>query len=66
MVYLFAAIGVVTIAVLLWRVVGEDRVEATAPRRTPVAPDDDPEFLRRLGEQNKRDDGGTGRNRPPS
>ncbi|MGH3620454.1 MAG: hypothetical protein ACRDQ5_01505 [Sciscionella sp.] len=65
MLYLFAAVGVVTIAVLLWRMLGEERVGATAPR-TPTAPDDDPEFLRRLAEENKRDDGDQGRGRSPS
>ncbi|MEU5691489.1 hypothetical protein [Actinosynnema sp. NPDC020468] len=53
MLYLLAVIGALTIAVLLWRAFGPDRVE-TAPSRRIVAPDDDPEFLRKLGEQSKK------------
>ncbi|GAA3889336.1 hypothetical protein GCM10022243_62680 [Saccharothrix violaceirubra] len=52
MLYLLAVIGALTIAVLLWRAFGPDRVE-TAPTRF-VAPDDDPEFLRKLGEQSRK------------
>jgi hypothetical protein len=53
MLYVLALIGALTIAVLLWRAFGPDRVE-TAPSRRVVAPDDDPEFLRKLGEQSKK------------
>lgn len=60
MLYLFAAIGVVTIAVLLWRMLGDNKVASTTPRLHPVAPDDDPEFLRKLGEQNRRRGGESG------
>ncbi|GAB3586472.1 hypothetical protein GCM10027445_65300 [Amycolatopsis endophytica] len=49
MIYLLAAIGALTIAVLLWRAFGPERVGVAS--RTPVAPDDDPDFLRKLGEQ---------------
>jgi hypothetical protein len=59
MLYLLAAIGVVTVAVLLWRALSPDRVGVGARRRI-VAPDDDPDFLRRLGEQNNRTDEGDG------
>jgi hypothetical protein len=54
--YLLAAVGVATIAVLLWRAFGPARV-ARVPAR--VAPDDDPEFLRQLAERtkNERTDG---------
>ncbi|WP_433274998.1 hypothetical protein ACQPZF_39720 [Actinosynnema sp. CS-041913] len=55
MLYVLALVGALTIAVLLWRAFGPDRVE-TAPSRRVVAPDDDPEFLRKLGEQKKRPD----------
>jgi len=55
MVYLLAAIGALTIAVLLWRAFGPERVGVPS-RRPPVAPDDDPEFLRQLGEQHRKDD----------
>jgi hypothetical protein len=53
MLYLLAVIGALTIAVLLWRAFGPNRVE-TAPSRRIVAPDDDPDFLRKLGEQRKK------------
>lgn len=53
MVYLLAAVGLVTIAVLLWRALAPDRIAVGARRRT-IAPDDDPDFLRRLGEQLRR------------
>ena len=63
MLYLLAAIGVVTVAVLLWRALSPDRVDVGARRRI-VAPDDDPDFLRRLGEQNNRPDEGDSPERP--
>jgi hypothetical protein len=53
MLYLLAVIGALTIAVLLWRAFGPNRVD-TAPSRRIVAPDDDPVFLRKLGEQRKK------------
>ncbi|MGM1064350.1 hypothetical protein [Saccharothrix sp. Mg75] len=53
MLYLLAVVGALTIAVLLWRSFGPDRVD-TAPSRRFVAPDDDPDFLRKLGEQRKK------------
>ncbi|CCH35282.1 hypothetical protein ABZ816_11810 [Actinosynnema sp. NPDC047251] len=53
MLYVLALIGALTIAVLLWRAFGPDRVD-TAPSRRVIAPDDDPEFLRKLGEQSKK------------
>ncbi len=63
MLYLLAAIGVVTVAVMLWRVLSPDRVGVGARRHT-VGPDDDPDFLRRLGEQNNRPDEGEPPERP--
>ncbi|GGP57174.1 hypothetical protein [Saccharothrix coeruleofusca] len=53
MLYVLAVIGALTIAVLLWRAFGPDRV-GTAPSGRFVAPDDDPEFLRKLSEQRKQ------------
>ncbi|WP_147455296.1 hypothetical protein [Saccharothrix australiensis] len=53
MLYVFALIGALTIAVLLWRAFGPDRIDTAAGRRV-IAPDDDPEFLRKLGEQSKK------------
>jgi hypothetical protein len=59
MLYVFAAIGALTVAFLLWRAFGPEKLE-TAPHRPVVAPDDDPDFLRKLGEQRKkRPDEGT-------
>lgn len=55
MIYLLAAIGALTIAVLLWRAFAPERV-GVASRRIPVAPDDDPDFLRQLSEQQRRTD----------
>jgi hypothetical protein len=60
MLFVLAAIGVVTIAVLLWRAFGvpanETTPRSTRPRRV-TAPDDDPEFLRSL-DKRKPEDGG--------
>ncbi|ACU40507.1 hypothetical protein KCV87_22435 [Actinosynnema pretiosum subsp. pretiosum] len=53
MLYVLALIGALTIAVLLWRAFGSARPESVATRRF-VAPDDDPEFLRKLGEQQSK------------
>ncbi|WP_020668574.1 hypothetical protein [Amycolatopsis nigrescens] len=52
MIYLLAAIGALTIAVLLWRAFGAERV-GVPTRQAPIAPDDDPDFLRKLGEQQR-------------
>jgi len=44
MVYLLAFIGVVTLTVVGWRILGTARIH---PRPAPpLAPDDDPDFLR--------------------
>lgn len=61
--YLLAAIGALAIAVLLWRILTAERVGVPADEREqrkrkpapPVAPDDDPEFLRKLGEQTRKE-----------
>jgi hypothetical protein len=80
MLYLLAAIGAICVVVLLWRAFvanptavgerGERRVTRPSrpPRRSaPIAPDDDPEFLRRLGEQQKKDPPETdGKQSPPA
>ncbi len=53
MAYVLALIGAITVAVLLWRAFGPEH--GPAPDRRPsLAPDDDPEFLRRLGERKRR------------
>ena len=54
MLYVLALIGAIAVVVLLWRAFIA-RPESVAPRRTrSVAPDDDPDFLRRLGENKRR------------
>lgn len=60
MLYLLAAIGAICVVVLLWRAfvanpttVGERRVSRPSRPSGPVAPDDDPEFLRSLNERKK-------------
>ncbi|MFC4375817.1 hypothetical protein ACFO5K_17095 [Nocardia halotolerans] len=66
MTYLLALIAIVAIAVLCWKAFGPDQSgpgsgSGSGPtRRRPVlGPDDDPEFLWRLGKQH-RDDTGPG------
>lgn len=55
MLYLLAAVGALTVAVLLWRAFGAQTAGVTSRReRGTVAPDDDPEFLRGLDERNKK------------
>lgn len=51
--YLLAAIGAVTVAVILWRTLGAQRTGVPSSQ-PPVAPDDDPEFLRKLAEQQRK------------
>ncbi|MEV6911722.1 hypothetical protein [Amycolatopsis sp. NPDC051071] len=53
MIYLLAAIGALTVAVVLWRAFGIERVGVPSTRPT-LAPDDDPDFLRKLGEQQRK------------
>jgi hypothetical protein len=53
MLYVLAAIGALTVFMLLWKAFGPGKLE-TAPRGRVLAPDDDPDFLRKLGEQTKR------------
>ncbi|MFL6140765.1 MAG: hypothetical protein ACJ72N_02700 [Labedaea sp.] len=56
MLYLLALIGAVAVVVLLWRAFVA-RPASVAPRQSRgVAPDDDPEFLRRLNERKRPDD----------
>ncbi|HEX6357222.1 hypothetical protein [Actinophytocola sp.] len=60
MLYLLAAIGAICVVVLLWRAfvanpttVGDRRVSRPpSGRPAPMAPDDDPEFLRSLERKN--------------
>ena len=73
MLYVLAAIGALTVAVLMWKAFGPqppgspDSEDGTRPgwpgmpgrgspkrRQAPIAPDDDPEFLRKLNEQQRK------------
>ena len=60
MLYLLAAVGALTVAILLWRAFGAQS-SPTDPsrreRRAVRAPDDDPDFLRRLDERNRKTGG---------
>jgi hypothetical protein len=58
MLYLLAAVGVIAVVVLLWRAFGPSPAKVAPPprRRGPLAPDDDPEFLRGLGERKRPPD----------
>lgn len=54
MIYFLAAVGTLTIVVLAWKAFGpEQGATLGEKRRAPVAPDDDPDFLRRLDEQHR-------------
>jgi hypothetical protein len=71
MLYLLAAIGAICVVVLLWRAfvanpttVSERRVTRPSRRTGPVAPDDDPEFLRSLNERKNPPD--TDGKQPPA
>jgi hypothetical protein len=69
MLYLLAAVGAVAVAVLLWRAFvanptaqderPERPIRPTRPSRpsrpAPLAPDDDPEFLRSLDQKKPQD-----------
>lgn len=58
MIYLLALIGIVALAVLVWRALGPD---ADVPETRVVGPDDDPDFLWKMGRDNTgRDRGGSG------
>jgi hypothetical protein len=63
MIYLLAAIGAIAVVVLLWRAFVARPTPVTPRRARSVAPDDDPEFLRRLDEHKKRPDE---EDKPPS
>jgi hypothetical protein len=58
MLYVLAAIGAIAVIVLLWRAFVARPANVAPRRRQSVAPDDDPDFLRRLGEQKRPDDDG--------
>ncbi|APE38842.1 hypothetical protein BOX37_29490 [Nocardia mangyaensis] len=60
MTYLLALIAIVTVAVLCWKAFGPENPRAGSgppPRRPVLGPDDDPEFLWRLGKQHRDDSG---------
>ncbi|AMY17696.1 MULTISPECIES: hypothetical protein [Nocardiaceae] len=52
MIYVVALIGLVVVAVLLWKSFGP---ETAAPRGRVTGPDDDPEFLWRMGRDAARE-----------
>lgn len=54
MIYLLAAVGAITVAVLLWKAFGPERMPGQGGRQAPIAPDDDPDFLRELDEQQRK------------
>jgi hypothetical protein len=56
MIYVLAAVGALTIVVLMWKAFGPQATGAARrrSRQAPVAPDDDPEFLRRISEQQRK------------
>lgn len=60
MLYLFALIGMAAVVAAVWVALRPPPTVVKRPR--VIAPDDDPEFLRGLGERRKdrRDDGLTG------
>ena len=73
MLYLLAAIGAVCVAVLLWRAfvsnpaeVSERSARPTRTRQGPLAPDDDPEFLRKLGQHKPPPADPDGKPKPPA
>ncbi|GAB3294052.1 hypothetical protein [Parasphingorhabdus pacifica] len=58
MIYILAAIGALSVAVLMWRAFGPERTAGEdngGQRKKMVAPDDDPEFLRKIAEQQRKD-----------
>lgn len=54
-VWVFVVILVTPIGGILWFLLGKEPA-VRAARATPVAPDDDPDFLRRLGTQEDQDE----------
>ncbi|MBC7300242.1 MAG: hypothetical protein H5T78_04750 [Nocardia sp.] len=59
MTYLLALIAIVAIAVLCWKAFGPEMPRPSSGRRPILGPDDDPEFLWRLGKQPRDDSGPT-------
>lgn len=57
MTYLLALIAIVAVAVLCWKAFGPEKSGGQPPRRPVLGPDDDPEFLWRLGKQHRDDSG---------
>ena len=57
MLYLLALIGAVTVFAVVWALLSSSLNPFPRARRRVLAPDDDPEFLRRLGERYRRPPG---------
>lgn len=53
MVFLIAVLGAAIVTLVLWRMLSAGVAPQPEP---PVAPDDDPEFLRQLDERLRRED----------
>ncbi|GAA4859146.1 hypothetical protein [Saccharopolyspora cebuensis] len=53
MIYVLAAIGALTVAVLMWKAFGPE-MGFRRRGQAPIAPDDDPDFLRRIDEEQRR------------
>ncbi len=45
MIYLLALIGAVAVSYLVWKAFGPQPQDTAAPRRGPIGPDDDTDFL---------------------
>ena len=58
MIYLLALIGLITLAVLLWKGFGPQT--RSVSKGSVVGPDDDPEFLWRMGRDSRRSRGSDG------
>jgi hypothetical protein len=58
LIYVLAVIGAIAVVALLWRAFDAQARALTRTRRdrATVPPDDDPDFLRRLGEQQSKPD----------
>ncbi|AEF38825.1 MULTISPECIES: hypothetical protein [Hoyosella] len=58
MIYILALIGLITLAILMWRAFGPSLLGRTDNVPRSMGPDDDPDFLWRLGRDVRRDKSG--------
>ncbi|MCW4352814.1 hypothetical protein ONR57_05820 [Hoyosella sp. YIM 151337] len=54
MIYILALIGLITLAILMWRAFGPSLLGRTDNVPRSLGPDDDPDFLWRLGRDVRR------------